>query len=103
MKQKMESNNIKAIERGKLRKEIYLIEKNLIIFDELDKLRNPKYFIDQESNNKKAVENAIKAEYEMKRLQAELQLNRRGSFFNIKKEKTRRMSKQVTMKQLLEK
>lgn len=93
MKLKMEENNLKAIERGKLRKEIYLIEKNLIIFDELDKLRNPKYFLEQENAKKKAVKAAIKAEAEMKRLEDELQANRRPSYFNINREKTREMSK----------
>jgi len=54
IKQKMVMNNIKNIEKTKLRKEIYLLERNLILFDEMEKLKDPNYFLDHERESKKA-------------------------------------------------
>jgi predicted AAA+ superfamily ATPase len=42
----MEAKQIRNIEKAKIRKEIYQLERNLIIFDEIEALKNPKHFLE---------------------------------------------------------
>jgi hypothetical protein len=44
-KKRMEEERLQQIERQKIRKDIYMMEKNLILFDDIDKFENPTYFL----------------------------------------------------------
>ena len=91
---------MKAIERAQLRKEIYLIEKNLVIFDQIEQLKASNYYLAKEDANKQASQMLKRLEDERNNSQKEEDVVRRKSFLPFSKT---RIFNKLSMKQLLEK
>ena len=94
----MEDQSIKAIERAQLRKEIYLLEKNLCIFDEIEQLKQSTFFLDKEKANQQQTMMFKQIERERKEAQRDEKLAKRKTF--MVSQKTRHMKK-MSMKQIL--
>jgi hypothetical protein len=73
LKKQQEEKMIRAIEMQKVKKEIYLLEQNLILFDELDHLKNPKYFLEREQKSKELVQKHVKYAAEREKAEEEFE------------------------------